>query len=91
MAVSVKWKVHTPRLMSEILVNPEMSIMRQPLMIMKGLLAEVARRAIELDDPELNALMLRLTLYEQGDPMSPAYDPSVLDGIEASLARRPAA
>jgi hypothetical protein len=39
-------------------------VLKIPLNIFKNLLAMVAQRAIELDDPQLNILMLRLKLYE---------------------------
>lgn len=69
-----KWKVHTPNLLKEILVNPQLACMAQPLNIFARLLAEVAERAIELNDPALNNLMMRLTLYEQADPHSADFD-----------------
>ena len=65
--VQVKWRVHTTNLLHEIAdcgLSPRMGIYFQPLNIFKNLLAEVAQRATELNDPELNILMLRLTLYE---------------------------
>lgn len=64
----MQWKVHTARLLEEVLKNPGMSILQTPFRIFGILLASVAERAVALDDPELNILMLRLTLYEQGDP-----------------------
>lgn len=42
--------------------------MRAPMQIFQNLLLEVATRASELDDPEMNALMMRLTLYDVADP-----------------------
>lgn len=62
------WKVHTPNLLQEILTNEGMGIMHKPLSIFGRLLAEVAERAAELNDPALNVLMLRLTLYDAADP-----------------------
>lgn len=82
MVKSPKWKVHLPLLFKEILTNRGCLILRQPLLITRSILAEVAKRAIELNDPKLNALMLRLTLYEHGDPTSSAYDPSLLEKLE---------
>jgi len=79
---AVKWKVQLPKLFDEILSNPEMAVMKQPLAITMMLLRDVARRAIELDDPALHALMLRLALYEQGDPEAAEYDPSLLERME---------
>lgn len=65
----VEWRCHTPNLLQEVLSNPSAQVLAQPLRIFGAILAEVAERAIELDDPQLNILMLRLTLYEQGDPV----------------------
>jgi hypothetical protein len=62
------WKVHVPNLLREILNNPTTAVLAQPLNIFGNLLAQVASRAIEMDDPALNILMLRLTLYDQADP-----------------------
>lgn len=62
------WKVHTPQLLEEILTNKGTEILRTPLGIFGSLLHEVATRASELNDPTLNLLMLRLTLYDAADP-----------------------
>lgn len=67
------WKVNTPGLLNEILLNPQCGILKIPLSIFKNILAEVAERAIELNDPKLIALMCRLALYEQADPYSKDY------------------
>lgn len=64
----VEWRVHTSNLLQEILTNHGTGVLTTPLQIFGSLLAEVAKRASELDDPALNILMLRLTLYDQGDP-----------------------
>lgn len=66
--MNVGWKVHTPSLLREVLSNPGTAILSQPINIFGRLLAQVAERAAALDDPELNILMMRLTLYEQADP-----------------------
>lgn len=77
-----QFRVHTPNLLREILAgNPTAWPLRQPIAIFADTLGQVAARAIELDDPELNKLMLRLTLYEQADPASPDYNPELLEGI----------
>lgn len=64
----MEWKVHTVNLLEEILKNPSCFVMAKPINIFGKLLADVAERALILNDPELNILMLRLTLYDQGDP-----------------------
>ena len=79
---TLKWKVHVPKLFCEVLSNPTTGILQQPLHILSGILGEVAQRAIELNDPILHSLMIRLALYECADPASEEYDP---DAIEAYL------
>lgn len=66
--ISMDWKVHTPNLLKEALSNHGAEMLRTPLRIFADILYAVAERASELNDPELNTLMLRLTLYEAGDP-----------------------
>jgi hypothetical protein len=67
-ARTVEFTVHTPNLLNEILTNHGTGILEKPLQIFGGILHEVAQRAIALDDPEMNILMMRLTLYRQADP-----------------------
>ena len=54
-----------------------MAIFFQPINIYKDLLTELAQRAIELNDPKLNAIMCRMALYEVSDPYSKEYDSEV--------------
>jgi len=70
----MRWKVHTPAMLQEIARNPSCEILTRPLNIFARLLAQVAERAAELDDPKLNILMMRLTLYEQADPEKFTFD-----------------
>jgi hypothetical protein len=73
--IKTAWKVNTPGLLKEIVNNNKhMSVLATPLQIFAHLLGEVATRASELNDPELNALMCRLALYEISDPYSKEYD-----------------
>jgi hypothetical protein len=61
------FRVDTLALLNEIAdagLDRRMGILKIPINIFKDLLAEVAQRATELNDPELNILMLRLALYE---------------------------
>lgn len=74
MTESLEWKVHTPNLLREVLENPGTSALRIPLNIFGKLLAEVGERAAEINDPKLNELMLRLAIYEQGDPEIYTFD-----------------
>lgn len=85
MSVNVQWKVHSARLLNEILnSNPGMGILEKPINIFGKLLAAVGDRAAELNDPQLNALMIRLTIYSVADPTSPDYDKTVCDAILAA-------
>jgi hypothetical protein len=77
----MKWKIHTPNLLKEILSNPTANILERPLNIFGKILYEVAERAAELNDPQLNSLMCRLTLYEQADPEMPSYDQTLIKGV----------
>jgi hypothetical protein len=77
-SIPLQWRVHTPNLLREVLSNPGAYMLEKPLNIFGKLLAKVGERAAEIDDPELNQLMLRLTIYEQADPESPLYDKSLL-------------
>jgi hypothetical protein len=69
------WRVHTPNLLREIISGHTGGwIFNQPLRILGDLLHSVGTRAAEINDPELNALMARLTIYSVADPTSPDYD-----------------
>lgn len=70
-----------PNLLREISGNPGAGILRAPLQIVASLLAEVGVRAAELDDPRLNELMCRLTIYELADPESEYYDKARLQEL----------
>lgn len=72
------WRVHTPNLLSEIANNSGQAILQKPLQILGLLLHDVATRAAKINDPALNLLMLRLALYDAGDPdKHPASDIAV--------------
>lgn len=68
------WKVNTPQLLEEILTNKECWILQKPLTIFKGILVQLSQRAIELDDLELHAIMIRLGLYEICNPRSTEFN-----------------
>ncbi len=78
----LSWRVNTTALFREIVegsTKNETEVFRQPLRILSSVLGEVAFRALELNDPKLNALMCRLALYEESDPYSPEYDEKATD------------
>ena len=62
------WRCHTPNLLKEIAQNSGQPILSMPMTIFGHLLHAVAERAVELNDPQLNLLMMRMTLYENADP-----------------------
>lgn len=70
------FRVHTLNLLNEICDNAMAKtggILKIPMNIFKNLLADVAQRATELNDPILNKLMFDLALYELPDPTSKEY------------------
>lgn len=74
---SDQWRVHVPSLLREIVSSTHGgATFLQPFRIFGKLLFDVGARAAELNDPELNALMVRLTIYAISDPFDPAYNPS---------------
>lgn len=78
---SLEWRVNTPALLKEIFDNnPKLGgIFYQPANIFRMLLIEVAERAIVINDPILNALMCRLSLYAESDPYDTAnYNHDIL-------------
>lgn len=78
----MKWIVNTPNLLKEIVENnPSAWILRTPVIIFRSILSSVAERAIKIDDPELNILMLRLGLYE----VPPLEVNNFIDGQKARL------
>jgi hypothetical protein len=70
------FRVHTPNLLHEVVDNglrPGMGVLRIPLDTLRRLLAQVAQRCTEINDPVLNRLMFDLTLYELPSPSSKKY------------------
>lgn len=62
---ALKWRSHLPNLLMEIVENnPTAWALRMPVILTREILVEVATRAAQLNDPALNILMLRLTMYE---------------------------
>ena len=76
-----EWKCHTERLLLEVLENPSCAILKIPINIFGKILANVATRASQLNDPILNKFMCQLTLYEVADPYSNAYDKKVVEEV----------
>ncbi len=86
----LRWKVHAAGLLQEILNNEGTAILVKPLQIFMGILREIGERAAELNDPELNALMCQLAIYEVSDPKSPHFDGETVAQVfrEAESAKR---
>ena len=80
---SLEWRVHTPNMLKEIGNNNDAlsATMRVPLMILGDLLHKVGTEAARINDPALNSLMCRLTIYSCADPESPDYDQELLERI----------
>ena len=81
--VNLNWRVHTPNLLSEICnLNADgIGMLSKPLQIFSIILAQVGQRASELNDPQLNALMCRLTIYDIADPTSEDHDAELVREI----------
>jgi hypothetical protein len=76
------WRVNTPSLLKQIANStPGAEIFKSPLQIFGDLLSEVGACAARLNDPELNALMCRLAIYEIADPYNPNYDAKRVDRV----------
>lgn len=64
MGDKLSFDVDTPRFIEEVAENSGSTMYAACWNIFKELLAQVAERATELNDPVLNTLMIRLNLYE---------------------------
>lgn len=68
MSNSKKERLHfdsnLPGLLDEVLSNQTCAILKLPINLTKGILAELAQLALEIDDDRLHIMMLRLGLYE---------------------------
>ena len=64
MSKRLQFDVNLPNLLDEVLNNRTCAILKRPIQITKGILAELAQTAIEIDDDRLHLCMLRLGLYE---------------------------
>ena len=60
----LEFDCHLPNLLAEVLSNQSCCVLATPINITRGLLAELAQLAIEIDDDRLHIMMLRLGLYE---------------------------
>lgn len=80
--LSGSWKIHTPQLLREIIgCNRTAWALATPIQIFADKLGAVAKRAIEIGDPESLKLCTDLTLFEESDPYSKEYNPEKLAQI----------
>lgn len=85
---NMSFKVNSAGLLRDIASNPECATLRIPIKIFGRLLHDVGKRAAQLNDPKLNALMCRLAIYELADPESQHYDPAIAERIIAAGERQ---
>ena len=79
-----EFKVHTPELFQRIIemdASNKSGVMKHPINIFRKLLIEVGKRASELNDQKLNALMCKLTIYAIADPYDKDYNPELVNKI----------
>lgn len=79
-----QWRCHTNNLLKlamETCDPKQTDILKHPFQILKNLLVELGERASELDDPILNSLMCRMTIYAVADPEDPEYNDEIVDKI----------
>lgn len=62
--MKLEFDSNLPGLLEEVLNNQTCTVLRTPINITRNLLAELAQIAIELDNPKLHIMMLRLGLYD---------------------------
>ncbi len=65
--MKAKFDCYLPGLLGEVLNNPTCAILKIPIQITKDILRELAVLAIEIDDPRLHLMMIRLGLYDFDD------------------------
>jgi len=79
------FKVDTVSLLNEIQNNAihpkDMAALKIPFGYFRSLLNEVAKRAVEINDEDLNKLMLRMCLYSVSQTNSTDYDAELVDSI----------
>jgi hypothetical protein len=85
----LKWKVHLPNLLDDIIPNLNRKgyeqVLAAPMVIFKQILKELAELAIEIDDPRLSLMMCRLTLFSASDPTDPDYDKDIFNKLVAEI------
>lgn len=78
----LSWRVNIAALLDEILnSNDLMGIFKIPFSILGKMLALAGKRAAEINDPELNKLMMRLSIYAEGDAYDKHYNQKKYDAV----------
>lgn len=63
--LSNEWKVDTANLLRLLVEeNPKGSVLKQPVRLFQSLLIQLAERALQINDKELNEILLKLCLIE---------------------------
>lgn len=79
----LEWKCNTPALLKEIVnCHPSPGPLPRAVQIFANILYEVGKRSAELNDPVLNHLMCRLSIYEIADQYNINYDKKAVKEIE---------
>lgn len=85
--LSGEWRIHSPNFFKELLVNQGAGILSRPAQIFANKLAAIAERAVELGDVKLLKLCCDLTLFDEADPLSPDYNPAMVESLRKQLAQ----
>lgn len=73
------WRVNTPQLLKEILVNSQVATLSKPITIFSRLLAQISEVSIKLHSPALAYIMCKLAMYEESDPYSKEFSQDKVD------------
>lgn len=65
-------------MLKEMMINKEVTALKIPVVVFGDILKKVAQRAAEINDPKMNALMMKLALYECSNPDSKEYSHEVV-------------
>jgi len=80
----LEFKVNTMSFLKEVFEhNHSMSVFKIPANVFKDLLVQIAYRASQLNDDNLNALMAQLALYAVADPYDENYNEKICQELIA--------
>jgi hypothetical protein len=79
------FKMNVPAFMKEVTDNVlgvgNFGVLRVPMNVFQGYLAQIAGRCAELNDPVLNKLMCDMALYEESDRYSGQYNKDMVTSV----------